>query len=299
MTSLKDSPLFRFSSDVVLKGSAGFFAALGVSLVGLIYIFLFKESHASIEAVGTHFFLDSTWLPEPVASEGTFGIMPLILGSLLTCLTALAIAIPIGIFSAIGVVFHSHSKLAPFLRLGFEILAGIPSVVFGLWGLVSLVPIFQTFSLTGLSLLSASLILSLMILPTIVILSISALQNAHNQVHESAHALGIREQTHILKLVLPIAKQGIGISILLALARAIGETMVVVMLCGNIVQVPTSILQPVRTLTANIALEMSYAYADHRSSLFFTGLFLMLAVSLLLLTIEFVKHKHRSAETLC
>jgi len=155
----------------------------------------------------------------------------------------------------------------------------------------SIAPIIHSVSKTGLTSLTAALVLAIMLIPTIVLSSIHALENAYKETKESAIALGISKESNIIRIVLPLAWPSLGIGMLLAFTRAIGETMIVVMLCGNIAQMPKSILEPVRTLTANIALEMSYAYQDHRSSLFFTGLVLMTIVSIALLTLEALKRK--------
>ncbi|GAB1255582.1 phosphate ABC transporter permease subunit PstC [Aurantivibrio plasticivorans] len=259
----------------------GAFFALGLisliccSLLGMVIWFLFHESLPVLR--GSHagsFIFDDSWFP----LEQRFGVMPMVWASLAIALGATFIATPFGIASAIFLAFYSRGPIKSTFRLLMNILAGVPSVVLGLWGLTELVPIVASIQPPGTSLLTAVLVLSLMILPTVTLTSTAALSAVPPQFLEGAQALGFNQKSVILHIALPAAKAGIISGVLLAIARALGETMVVLMVAGNVVQNPSGLLEPVRALTANIALEMAYAMEDHRASLFFSGLLLTLVV---------------------
>ncbi|MCP4453849.1 MAG: ABC transporter permease subunit, partial [Planctomycetes bacterium] len=173
-----------------------------------------------------------------------------------------------------------------------ELLSGIPSVVFGFWGLMVLVPLIASFHPPGPSLMAGVLILTLMILPTIALVADTSLANVPREYLQGAAALGLRRWAIIRHVVLPTAKSGLFTGILLQTGRAIGETMAILMVAGNVVQTPTSIFDPIRTLTANIALEMAYAVGDHRSALFLSGLLLLTMVMGLILLADRI---HRSS----
>jgi phosphate transport system permease protein len=192
-----------------------------------------------------------------------------------------ALVVPLGISVAIFVQFYASGGIARGYRLLLNLLAGIPSVVFGLWGLTELVPLIARWQPPGASLLAAILVLTLMTLPTVALTSAAALSSVPRDTMAGAAALGLTRKGQILSVALPAARGGIISGILLALARALGETMAVLMVAGNVVQVPTDLFQPVRALTANIALEMAYATDLHRAGLFASGLLLTLLVVLL------------------
>jgi phosphate transport system permease protein len=196
---------------------------------------------------------------------------------------AVVIAGPVGVCSALFSQFYAPVWLRSCFRRIVALLNGIPSVVFGFWGLVVLVPLINQIQTPGQSLIAGILVLSLMVLPTIVLTADAALQSVPPRYLDAAAATGLGRSAVILNIALPSARDGILAGLVLAAARAIGETMAVVMVCGNIVQVPDSIFSPVRTITANIALEMGYAQAEHRSAMFVTGLALLMLVALLLL----------------
>ncbi len=275
--------LFPFTTDSNVKFVVSAFALLSGGLLLLIIGFLLKESFPAIESIGLlRFFSDPSWNPEIRAADGEFGLLTMIVASVLISGAALTLALPLAIFSALFLEFYAEGLVAfCFARL-LEILSGIPSVLLGLWGMVVLAPMLARFQAPGFSLLCAALVLAIMIAPTIAILVTSAVSRAHQSVRVEGESLALSREVQIYHLVLPMSRPGIGIASILGLTRAVGETMVVVMLCGNIAQFPSSIFDPVRPLTASIALEMSYAFGDHRSSLYASGLLLLLCVISLL-----------------
>jgi phosphate transport system permease protein len=191
------------------------------------------------------------------------------------------IATPLGILSAVFCHYYAPPAVArPYRRL-IELLAGIPSVVYGFWGLVVLVPLIGAIRAPGPSLLAGIVILTIMILPTIALMADASLANFPQQYLRGAAALGLPRWTTIRGVVFPAAKSGLFTGVILETGRAIGETMAILMVCGNVVQTPHSLFDPMRTLTANIALEMAYALGDHRAALFVSGLVLMAMIAAL------------------
>jgi len=253
------------------------------AIVLLILGFLVRESFPALAKLGlVRFFTDRSW--HPVSDQ--FNLTPMIAATLITSLGAIVLAAPLGIASAAFVHFYAPPALAVWHRRLIELLAGIPSVVFGLWGLVVLAPLIAGPGGSGQNLLTASIILGLMILPTIALLSDATIAAVPRASIEGAAALGLERSTIVGRVVLPAARRGIGAALVLALTRALGETMAVLMVAGNVVEMPTSLLSPGRTLNANIALELGYASAAHRSVLFVSGLMLMVIVSGLVLVIS-------------
>lgn len=254
-------------------------ALLGAVLLALIVVFLLVESWPLLVAAGEGDSLlrllhSDGWYP----LEGAFGMAPMIWASIAVALGALVIALPVGLACAIYLQFYAHRLLAPGFRLLLNLLAGVPSVVFGLWGLTRLVPLIAHWQPPGTSLLAAILVLALMILPTVALTSSAALAAVARELQSGAVALGLSRKCVILSVVLPAARSGIISGAILAVVRALGETMAVLMVAGNVVQNPTGLFAPVRVLTANIALEMAYAMGEHRASLFASGLLLTLLV---------------------
>lgn len=258
----------------LLRGGTGIAAAL----VLLILLFLAVESWPALQHISLErFFTDPSWNP----GEGMYNLAPMVSGTLYAASGALLLATPLGIISALFIAYYASSRSGViYLRL-VELLAGIPSVVYGFWGLTTLVPLINQFHPPGASLLAGILILVLMILPTIALTAHAALLTVPGEYLRGAAALGLSRWGMIHGVVLPAAKTGIVAGIMLAAGRAIGETMAVLMVAGNVVQDATSLFDPVRTLTANIALEMAYAMNDHRAALFVSGLALMLLVIVL------------------
>lgn len=260
--------------QIVLGSLAGMVAIL----LCLVLAFLVINAWPALANQGwQRFFLDSSWYP----LENQFGLLPMLAASLMAALGAVMLATPLALASAIFINFYASTKVAKRYRQLLGLLAGIPSVVFGLWGLTELVPLIAHWQPPGASLCAAIIILALMILPTCALLSTAAIASLPAHLYSSALALGLSKNTSIVCILLPAARAGIYRSILLSMARALGETMAVLMVAGNVVQWPTHVFNSVRVLPANIALEMAYAGGVHRAGLFASGLLLMLLVLLL------------------
>jgi len=252
--------------------------------------FVTKEAMPALQEFGvTRFFTDRAWRPASGVEQRGLLMVPMLVGSLLVMAGAVLIAGPLGILSALYSHFYAPVWLRRVYRRMIELLGGIPSVVFGFWGLVVLVPVINRIEPPGQSLLAGILVLSLMVLPTVALTAESALRTVPRDYFDAAAATGLGRAATVLHIALPAARGGILSGVMLAAARAIGETMAVVMVCGNIVQVPESLFSPIRTVTANIALEMGYAQADHRSALFVTGLALLILVGMLLLFADLLR----------
>lgn len=265
-------------ADAILARVTGSIALAVSVLLGLVLMLLVRESWPVLAGGGwARFFFGDGWFP----SSGQFNLIAMLWATLAASVGALLIAIPLGVLSAVFSRFYSPCWLVIPLRRVLVLLAGIPSVVYGLWGLTVLVPLIANWEPPGASLLSAILILALMVLPTVALTSEAALAAIPVSNLQGAAALGISRKGIVLGVALPAARVGILTGALLAAMRALGETMAVLMVAGNVVQTPTSLFDPVRVLTANIALEMSYATGNHRAALFASGLLLMLIVTLL------------------
>lgn len=265
-------------------------ALMAALVIFLIVAFLLREASPLFAQGGiARFFTDDGWWP----LEASFNMTPMLLASLYLTMGALFVATPLGVAIALVTTFKAPARLAQLLRNLVELSAAIPTVVYGLWGVTSIVPILNMWSPPGASLLAGILVVALMIIPTITILTQSALQTVPQAYIQGSAALGVSSSQTLLRVVIPASSQGIFSAMVLGAARAIGETMVVLMVCGNIVQVPTSLFDPVRTLTANIALEMPYAMGDHRASLFVAGLVMLLLVSALVALGEWAGMRQR------
>lgn len=245
-------------------------------IVLLIIAFLIIEALPAMRTIGLgRFFSDADWHPAEGAELGQFNLTPMIVGTILATAGAIAIAAPLGLASALFNQFYAPRGIRQIHRRVLELLAGIPSVVYGFWGLVVLAPIIAQLQPPGQNLLTAILILAIMMLPTVALLSEASLSSVPTAHIQAAHAMGFSRLGVIFGAVLPAARSGIVTAVLLATCRAIGETMAVLMVAGNVVQVPRSVLDPMRTMTANIALELGYAMDVHRAALFVSGLVLM------------------------
>ena len=250
-------------------------ASSAVALLVLIFLFLLSESRlALVDGHWLRFFTSAGWFP----SDGQFNLWPMLLATLLATSGALLLALPMGLASALFVGFFAPAGLATLFRRLLMLLAGIPSVVYGLWGLTVLVPLITSVAPPGASLLAAILILALMILPTVALTSEAALRVVPVSYWRGGQALGLSAQTILLRVAIPAARRGILAGALLAATRAVGETMAELMVAGNVVQVPGSLFDSVRVLTANIALEMAYATGGHRAGLYVSSLLLTLVV---------------------
>lgn len=257
-------------------------AALAGLILLLVCAFLLQESWPALRNVGfTAFVTDAAW--HPTARLAQFNLLPMLWGSLASTLGAILLATPLAVLSAVFCHYYAPAVLRSLYRRMLELLAGIPSVVYGFWGLVMLVPMIRELHPPGPSLLAGILILTLMILPTIALMADAALSALPSQYARTAASLGLSRWTTIRRVLLPAARGGISAAVILGTGRAIGETMAILMVCGNLVQTPDSLFSPIRTLTANIALEMAYALGTHRSALFVSGLLLVTVIVLLTL----------------
>ncbi|NJK30106.1 MAG: phosphate ABC transporter permease subunit PstC [Acaryochloridaceae cyanobacterium CSU_3_4] len=246
------------------------------AILVLILGFLVWETRPILQTISLNqFWRDPGWHP----TEQAYNLMPMVVGTLGITLGAVILATPLGILSAVFCQYYAPAWLSHGYRRLLELLAGIPSVVYGLWGLVVLVPLITQVQPPGSSLLAGILILALMILPTVALLTEASLASLPLTYWRGSAALGLGTWATVQGVCLPAVRSGMLTAVMLATARALGETMAVLMVCGNVVQVPDSVFAPVRTLTANIALEMAYALDLHRSALFASGLVLMLVVA--------------------
>lgn len=266
----------RSRADAVLAWTLRGAAVATGALALLIGVFLLLESWPVLKAEGPLAFVaDAAWRP----SEGLYNLVPMIWGTLFATAGAVLLAAPVGVASAVFCRFYAPPRVAvPYRRL-LELLAGIPSVVYGLWGLTALVPLIARIQPPGPSLLAGILVLGLMILPTIALSADAAIAGVPAELRRGAAALGLSRWAGVRHVILPAAKSGLFTGVLLGTGRAIGETMAILMVCGNVVRTPGSLFDPVRTLTANIALEMAYATGSHRSALFLSGLLLLAIVA--------------------
>lgn len=263
-------------------------ASAAAALVLLILAFLVIEAWPALRDLGLiRFFSDRSWHP----TEGQYNLSAMLAGTVSCTFGALILAVPCGIAAALFSRYYAPGLVAGSFRRLIELLAGIPSVVYGLWGLTSVAPLIGRLSPPGTSLLAGILILALMILPTIALTADAALAAVPKNYLNGAWALGLSRWGMIRGVALPAARPGIASGVFLAAARALGETMAVLMVCGNVVQVPHSLFDPVRTLTANIALEMAYAMEDHRAALFVSGLALMLLVLAMVVATELLSRR--------
>jgi phosphate transport system permease protein len=285
MTSSSSNILSHWSIDEflcwILRGTA----AIAGAIVLLIVVFLIVEALPALRHVGLlRFFTDPAWHP----AEGFYNLTPMLWGTLFTMTGSVLIATPLGVLSAVFCHYYAPPALARLYRRLIELLAGIPSVVYGFWGLVVLVPLIAEIHPPGSSLLAGILILTIMILPTIALMADASLANVPQQYIRGAAALGLPRWATIRGVVFPAAKSGLFTGVILETGRAIGETMAILMVSGNVVQIPSSIFDSIRTLTANIALEMAYALGDHRAALFVSGLVLMAMIVALAVSAEWI-----------
>lgn len=255
-----------------------FIAAAGVSIlaVALICVFLLANGVPAIAQIGLpDFLLGTTWKP----ANDIYGIFPMIVGSIYVTAGALIVGVPAGILCAVFLARFATGRVVRIMRPGIELLAGIPSVIYGFFGLVVFVPIIRSWGVgSGFSLLAASVLLGIMILPTIITVSQSAIEAVPASYYQGARALGADHEHAVFRVVVPAAVSGIVAAVILGLGRALGETMAVIMVAGNQPVIPDSIFDGVRTMTANIVLEMGYAADLHRGALIATGVVLFVFI---------------------
>ena len=264
-------------------------ACCSVLAVALICIFLFMNGVPAIFKIGPLKFLTGTvWKP----GNNIFGILPMIVGSI--CVTGLAIlmGVPVAILTSVFLSRYCPKKFYGICKSGINLMAGIPSIVYGFFGLVLMVPLIRnTFGGTGTSWLAASLLLGIMILPTIIGVTESAVRSVPESYYEGSLALGATKERSIFFVMLPAAKSGILAGIVLGIGRAIGETMAVIMIAGNQPRMPKGITEGLRTMTANIVLEMGYASGLHREALIATGVVLFVFILLINLSVSMLNRR--------
>lgn len=269
-------------------------ACTSVLAVALICVFLFANGIPAMKEIGfMEFLTGERWKP----TNEIFGILPMIMGSIYVTAGAIILGVPIGILTSVFMAKYCPKKIYPVLKGATELLAGIPSVVYGFFGLVVLVPLIRDICQkfhwggNGSSILTASILLGMMILPTIIGVTESAIRSVPAHYYEGALALGATHERSIFSVVLPAAKSGVVEGIVLGIGRAIGETMAVIMVAGNQARMPAGIVRGVRTLTANIVLEMGYAAGLHREALIATAVVLFVFILLINLSVSLLNRR--------
>jgi phosphate transport system permease protein len=284
----------RSKIDSLLLWSVRVLALIAGGLLVLVVSFLVRESWPALQHIGIwRFFTDSDWYP----TLDSFQLTSMVWGTVWVTFGSVLLAAPLGILSAVFCQYYASPLLATWYRRLIELLAGIPSVVYGLWGLVVLVPMIGRLHPPGPSLLVGILVLAMMILPTIMLAAHASFSQVPVSYIHNAMALGLGRWAMIRSVIFPAAKAGLFTGILLGIARALGETMAMLMVCGNVVRTPSHLFDPIRTLTANIALEMAYALGDHRSALFVSGLLLLGIVVVFVVMAESLRYRERNAAT--
>lgn len=264
-------------------------ACISILAVALICVFLFVNGIPGMAKIGVWNFLSGTrWKP----GNDIYGILPMILGSVYVTAGALIIGVPAGLLTAVFLSRFASKRLAKLVRPAVSLLAGIPSVVFGFFGLVVIVPMVRhLFGGSGFSLIAACILLGMMILPTIITVSESALNAVPPNYYEGALALGATHERAVFRVVLPAARSGVMAAVILGVGRAVGEAMAVMMVAGNRAVIPESLFAGVRTLTSNIVMEMGYAADLHREALIATAVVLFVFIMIINLLFSVIKRK--------
>lgn len=267
-------------------------ACVSIFAVALICVFLFANGIPAIGKIGVFkFLLGTKWKP----GNDIYGILPMILGSLYVTAGAIIIGVPIGLLTAVFLAKFCPKGLYKILKPATELMAGVPSVVYGFFGLVALVPLVQNiFGVAGNTMLTASVLLGIMILPTIIGVSESAIRAVPDSYYEGSLALGASHERSVFFATLPAARSGILAGVVLGIGRAIGETMAVVMVAGNKARMPQGLLDGVRTMTANIVMEMGYATDLHREALIATAVVLFVFILMINVTFSLLRRKDRA-----
>ncbi|MBM4309592.1 MAG: phosphate ABC transporter permease subunit PstC [Deltaproteobacteria bacterium] len=263
----------------IIKQVLTVFAFSSILFLFLIFAFILVEGLPLFYKAGVNSIIfGMKWAP----TKGFFGIFPMIVSSFLVTFGALIIGAPLGLGCAVYLAEYAGKRQKMFLKPALELLAGIPSVVYGFLGVLYIVPFIRNFvGGSGFSLLATSIVLGVMILPTVISISYDALMSVPRSYREGALAMGSTKWQTTWRVVIPSGKSGILASCILGMGRAVGETMAVIMVAGNALKIPGSVLDPLRTLTSNIALELSYASGDHRMGLFSTGVVLLSIIMVL------------------
>ena len=269
-------------------------AVISIVAVALICIFLFANGIPAMKKIGFAEFLTGTkWKP----GNNKFGIFPMILGSIYVTGGALIIGVPVGVLTSVFMARFCPEGLYKLLKPVVNLLAGIPSIVYGFFGLVVLVPFIREHfkNSNGQSILCASILLGIMILPTIIGPTESALRSVSESYYEGSLALGATKERSIFVVMLPAAKSGILAAVVLGIGRAIGETMAVIMVAGNQARMPAGLLKGLRTMTANIVTEMGYATGLHREALIATGVVLFVFILIINLSLSLLNRRSENA----
>ena len=278
--------------DEILVEKALFLTAISsIAIIVLIVAFIFQQGAPALQQVGIlNFIFGMDWDP----TNGFYGVFPMIIGTLGITALALLMGVPLSILCSLFLAEVAPDKMRRILTPTIQALAGIPSVIYGFFGLIVLVPIMRVyFGGSGFSMLAASILLTIMILPTITSISEDAFRSIPVEYKEASLALGATQWQTIRKVIFPAALPGVITAIILGMGRAIGETMAVIMVTGNVAQIPGSIFDPVRALTSNIALEMGYATGLHYNALFATGIVLFGMIIILLLIANYIHYKKK------
>lgn len=286
----------RHTKEIIIKYVFFVFALVSIIVLGLIVFSLFREGLPIFSKVSvSKFLLGMEWYP--TSDPPLFGIFPLIVGSLIVTFFATLVAVPLGVLTAIYISEIAPPSIKEILKSVIELLAGLPSVVLGFFGMVVIAPWLQkTFDLpTGLNIINASMILAIMAIPTISSISEDALYAVPREFKEASYALGATKFETIIKIIVPAAMSGISTAVMLGMARAIGETMVVLMVAGGAAAIPESIFDSVRPMPASIAAEMGEApfRSAHYQALFAIGIVLFFLTLLFNLIADYVSHKFR------
>jgi phosphate transport system permease protein len=286
----------RHFREIIIRNLFACFAFFSVLILGLIVIFLFREGMPIFQQISVFkFIFGSAWYPTYDPPE--YGIWPLIVGSLVVTLFACLIAVPLGVLSAIYISEIAPGAIKEYLKSIIELLAGLPSVVLGFFGMVIVAPWLQeTFDLpTGLNIINASVMLAIMAIPTISSISEDAIYAVPREFKEASYALGATKYETIIKVIIPAALSGISTAVILGMARAIGETMVVLMVAGGAAAIPQSIFDSVRPMPASIAAEMGEAPfgSGHYHALFATGIVLFFVTLAFNLIADYFSNKFK------
>lgn len=272
-------------------------ALASIAAVVLICLFLFANGIPAMKEIGLlNFLTGAKWKP----GNDIYGILPMILGSIYITAGAVVIGVPVGLLTAIFMAFYCPKKLYGLLKPCTELLAGIPSIVYGFFGMVVIVPCIRTVAalfdadISGSSILAASVLLGIMILPTVIGVSEAALRAVPSAYYEGAVAMGARHERAIFTVMLPAAKSGVLAGVVLGIGRAIGETMAVIMVAGNQPRLTGNMLKGIRTMTANIVIEMGYATGLHREALIATGVVLFVFILIINLTFSILKRRKQA-----
>ncbi|WP_286812317.1 phosphate ABC transporter permease subunit PstC [Bacteroides sp. Phil13] len=266
-------------------------ALVSIFAVGVICVFLLANGIPAMKKIGLfNFLLGEKWKPNNIPAS--YGIFPFILGSIYITAGAVIMGVPIGILTAVFMARFCPKRIYRVMKSAIDLLAGIPSIVYGFFGVMIIVPfVSNVFGGNGNSILTASILLGIMILPTIVSVSEAAIRAVPDSYYEGALALGASHERSVFFTILPVAKSGIMAGVILGIGRAIGETMAVIMVAGNNTRMPKGILKGVRTMTANIVMEMGYAADLHREALIATAVVLFVFILIINLCFSFIKRR--------